>query len=145
MSGQWLYWWAPITKFAFRPEVVTIAADLSLSLSIVAPDTNLPPISSPYNTDGKNMPVLVNARNYLRKFLNFTRAKFQKYKYLHSTRKIKRFIGALNIIYFWTFYQKERLFTLYRSGTVNSNTVNSKFHLIRSYCEYLARILSFHV
>ena len=25
--------------------------------------------------------------------------------------------------------------TLYRSGTVNSNTVNSKFHLIRSYCE----------
>ena len=24
---------------------------------------------------------------------------------------------------------------LYRLGTVNSNTVNSKFHLIRSYCE----------
>ena len=23
----------------------------------------------------------------------------------------------------------------YRSGTVNSNTINSKFHLIRSYCE----------
>ena len=23
----------------------------------------------------------------------------------------------------------------YRSGTVNSNTANSKFHLIRSYCE----------
>ena len=23
----------------------------------------------------------------------------------------------------------------YRSGTVNSNTVDSKFHLIRSYCE----------
>ena len=33
----------------------------------------------------------------------------------------------------------------YRSGTVNSNIVNSKFHLIRSYCEYLSRILSFHV
>ena len=33
----------------------------------------------------------------------------------------------------------------YRSGMVNSNTINSKFHLIRSYCEYLARILSFHV
>ena len=33
----------------------------------------------------------------------------------------------------------------YRSGTVNLNTVNLKFHLIRSYCEYLARILSFHV
>ena len=34
---------------------------------------------------------------------------------------------------------------VYRLRTVNSNTVNSKFHLIRSYCEYLARILSFHV
>ena len=36
-------------------------------------------------------------------------------------------------------------FQYYRSGTVNSNAVNSKFHLIRSYCEYLARILSFNV
>ena len=34
---------------------------------------------------------------------------------------------------------------LYRSGTVNSNKVNSKFHLIRSFFEILARILSFHV
>ena len=33
----------------------------------------------------------------------------------------------------------------YRSGTLNSNTVNSKFHLIRSFFEILARILSFHV
>ena len=33
----------------------------------------------------------------------------------------------------------------YRSGTVNSNTVNSKSHLIQSYCKYLATILSFHV
>ena len=33
----------------------------------------------------------------------------------------------------------------YRSGTVNSNMVNSKFHLIRSCCQYLARFLSFHV
>ena len=31
----------------------------------------------------------------------------------------------------------------YRSGTVNSNTVNSK--LIRSFCQILARFLSFHV
>ena len=31
------------------------------------------------------------------------------------------------------------------SGTVNSNTVNSKFHLIRSFFEILAGILSFHV
>ena len=33
----------------------------------------------------------------------------------------------------------------YRSGTVNSNTVISKFHLIRSFCEIFARFLSFHV
>ena len=33
----------------------------------------------------------------------------------------------------------------YRSGTVNSNTVNSKFHFIRSFFEILARFLSFHV
>ena len=33
----------------------------------------------------------------------------------------------------------------YRSGMVNSNMVNSKFHLIRSYYKYLATILSFHV
>ena len=33
----------------------------------------------------------------------------------------------------------------YRSVTVNLNTVNSKFHLIRSYCKYLATILSIHV
>ena len=33
----------------------------------------------------------------------------------------------------------------YRSGTFNSNTVNSKFHLIRSLFEIFARFLSFHV
>ena len=35
--------------------------------------------------------------------------------------------------------------SLYRSGTLNSNTVNSKFHLIRSFFQILATILSFHV
>ena len=34
---------------------------------------------------------------------------------------------------------------IYRSGTVNSNTVNSKFHLIRSFFEIFARFLLFHV
>ena len=34
---------------------------------------------------------------------------------------------------------------LYRSGTVNSNTVNSKFHLIRSFFEIFATFLLFHV
>ena len=33
----------------------------------------------------------------------------------------------------------------YRSGTLNSNTVNSKLHLIRSFFEIFARFLSFHV
>ena len=36
-------------------------------------------------------------------------------------------------------------YQLYRSGTVNSNTVNSKFHVIRSFFEIFARFLSFHV
>ena len=35
--------------------------------------------------------------------------------------------------------------SIYRSGTLNSNTVNSKFHLIRTFFEILAKILSFHV
>ena len=35
--------------------------------------------------------------------------------------------------------------TLYRSGTANWNTVNSKFHLIRSFNQDFARFLSFHV
>ena len=33
----------------------------------------------------------------------------------------------------------------YRSGTLNSNMVNSKFHLIQSFFEIFARFLSFHV
>ena len=38
----------------------------------------------------------------------------------------------------WNFQNRHRTAIhnfLYRSGTVNSNTVNSKFHLIGSYCE----------
>ena len=38
-----------------------------------------------------------------------------------------------------------RMINHYRSGMVNSNTVNSKFHLIRSFFEIFARFLSFHV
>ena len=37
------------------------------------------------------------------------------------------------------------LFQNHRSGTVNSNTVYSKFHLIRSFFEIFARFLLFHV
>ena len=40
---------------------------------------------------------------------------------------------------------KSIVLLLYRSGTLNSNTVNSKFHLIRSFFEIFARFLSFHV
>ena len=40
---------------------------------------------------------------------------------------------------------KSQNFARYRSGTLYSNTVNSKFHLIRSFFEILATILSFHV
>ena len=36
-------------------------------------------------------------------------------------------------------------FFRYRSGMLNSNTDNSKFHLIRSLFEIFARFLSFHV
>ena len=35
---------------------------------------------------------------------------------------------------------------IYRSGTGNSNTVNSKFHLIQSYCEiFFYNFLIFHI
>ena len=37
------------------------------------------------------------------------------------------------------------LVSSYRLGTVNSNTVNSKFHLIQSFFDFLARFLSSHV
>ena len=39
----------------------------------------------------------------------------------------------------------ERWICGYRLGTVNSNTVNSKFHLIQSFFEIFARFLLFHV
>ena len=42
--------------------------------------------------------------------------------------------------WFWTHSLHQRLLC-YRSGTVNLNTVNSKFHLIRSYCE----VFSYHL
>ena len=41
--------------------------------------------------------------------------------------------------------RRDRFHPHYRLGTLNSNTVNSKFHLIRSFFEIFARFLSFHV
>ena len=38
------------------------------------------------------------------------------------------------VFFYWIMKRMIRI-PKYRSGTVNSNTVNSKFHVIRSYCE----------
>ena len=45
----------------------------------------------------------------------------------------------------WKMESQFVLFVVYRSGTVNSNTVNSKFHFIRSFFEIFATFLLFHV
>ena len=50
-------------------------------------------------------------------------------------------MGMKSMVINSTTMQKEK----YRSGTVNSNTVNSKFHLIWSFFLIWARFLSFHV
>ena len=50
--------------------------------------------------------------------------------YFFSTKSKKDKFGAKNPYIYYSMTS-----VLYRSGTVNSNTVNSKFHLIRSYCE----------
>ena len=57
----------------------------------------------------------------------------QKHMYL-CTKGVNMAIGILNY-----------LNSHYRSGTLNSNMVNSKFHLIRSFFEIFARFLPFHV
>ena len=58
------------------------------------------------------------------------------------TDRFKRKNGRFVLMGFFLFARREKK---YRSGTVNSNTVNSKFHLIRSFFEIFARFLSFHV
>ena len=45
----------------------------------------------------------------------------------------------------YLFQHKPKMERWYRSGTVNSNMANSKFHFIQSFCEIFARFLSFHV
>ena len=47
--------------------------------------------------------------------------------------------ALLHNLYFRGFFLK------YKSDTVNSNMVNLKFYLIRSFFEIFARFLSFHV
>ena len=48
---------------------------------------------------------------------------------MHSCCNFCHFLQFLTIFLFFAYCSR------YRSGTVNLNTVNSKFHLIRSYCE----------
>ena len=55
-------------------------------------------------------------------------------------------IGVLHKVYYVQCHRNLILhIQQYRSGTANSNTVNSKFHLIRSFNQDFARFLSFHV
>ena len=59
---------------------------------------------------------------------------------------IRTEVDTFKDIFFATLLDKVTVFSLliecwYRSGTVKSNTVNSNFHLIRSYCE----IFFYHV
>ena len=63
--------------------------------------------------------------------------------YLNNARAIC--YDGENIIYNSFSWNHVFVINKYRLGTVNSNTVNSKFHLIRSFCEIFARFLSFHV
>ena len=65
-------------------------------------------------------------------YLKFSVAQIENFN-----RKIGEIIEALN--------HREGCAYFYRSGTVNSNMVNSKFHLIRSFFEIFARFLLFHV
>ena len=79
----------------------------------------------------------------------------RKITYGYKSHKILEYFTSSNVIKAWCSSQKfitvdtdfPCLLTefKYRSRTVNSNTVNSKFHLIRSLLEILATILSFHV
>ena len=50
-----------------------------------------------------------------------------------------------NIYLQYKYYSCYKINPGYRLGPVNLNTVNSKFHLIRSFFEIFARFLSFHV
>ena len=68
--------------------------------------------------------------------LNILRIRLTKIAHLgrHETTNTRSEYYCPRVVYF-DFHCSE-----YRSGTVNSNTVNSKFHLIRSYCE----VFSYH-
>ena len=58
---------------------------------------------------------------------------------------ISNSLKTYNFVVITISFQVSIKISRYRSGTVNSNTVNSKFHLIQSFFEIFARFLSFHV
>ena len=70
--------------------------------------------------------------NYLNKMCKESRfyRTFCSFSFGDEIRSVEK---AISRIFFKIKYKKDRFY--YRSGTVNSNTVNSKFHLIRSYFE----------
>ena len=82
-------------------------------------------------------------------FVSFSQNKLFLNDFLVFIFSFERDPSANNSQYFQIFTKNIRLnaasYLHYRSVTVNSNTVNSKFHLIRRFCEIFARLLSFHV
>ena len=59
--------------------------------------------------------------------------------YRSGTVNLKSFVSKVLLQIKWKFELN------YRSGMVNSNMVNLKFHLIRSFFEIFATLLLFHV
>ena len=78
----------------------------------------------------QNRIYLENIRHRLRNIVNYVSVNDEFYN-----------VYVVYVVFFLKLLNKAS----YRSGTLNSNTVNSKFHLIRSFFEIFARFLSFHV
>ena len=78
-----------------------------------------------------------------------TRMRYRQKKTSTNDRRVVYLNTILHEPTIYIYYNILHIITLkccfYRSGTVNSNTVNSKFHLIRSFLEIFAKFLSFHV
>ena len=69
------------------------------------------------------------------------------WKWCHKDNSVKLKLGtslAFYINYETIFQTFDYQIYNYRSGTANSNTVNSKLHLIQSLGQDFARFLSFH-
>ena len=80
-------------------------------------------------------------RQWLTRYTVHPEPGYQKRKIMYCPWKSDKSI-IICIRISWTLIMRKLCWIYYRSGTLNSNTVNSKFHLIRTRCEYLATILS---